>query len=502
MSTLRAPVPASDLYAAPAQPFSCWASVCALLGATALAACGGTSPSPRGDVASTAGATSAIASADASSTVVADPSAPALNPAVVTVTPIKTPLGLSVDGDPSEWGALDVLLTQTDKAQPKGASHVAVAIDEKAVHLAGTIAGVAKSGLTVALRFEAPELPPVGLGQRGGGVLPLGECEEEIPGFTLPVDDCKEVRAAYDAFVAAYAARYTRVLAITESGISAVPPATKWISAGPNLPNLLAAATFRAKRTATGFTFEADLPLGVLPRLASPSIESIALAARPGAAAPPDDAFFFASLPTPVSFDPHRAVRDWAFRFPRTGLSTFAPSWQPGDWNKVEVIQRGSGGLSLEPTERALYSKLGGGGNIEFGFIEIEVPMVLVLADGIVTGECQMGTAPNTAVKKRMRDQDGWLMVSPYQYFRGESGYGFVAGFDTCFILPDGNTATGIWTGGTLRVWDSVTPTVSPDLETLTLSGQAYDLSGGDTKQPASDTWSLDKTNGTYTEHH
>ena len=35
--------------------------------------------------------------------------------------------------------------------------------------------------------------------------------------------------------------------------------------------------------------------------------------------------------------------------------------------------------------------------------------------------------APNTAVKKRMRDQDGWLMVSPYQYFRGESGYGFVA---------------------------------------------------------------------------
>ncbi|MFO0612637.1 MAG: hypothetical protein U0414_08625 [Polyangiaceae bacterium] len=415
-----------------------------------------------------------------------------MRPAVITVTTIEPPRALTVDGDPSEWGALDVLRTQSDKPQPRGASHVAVAIDEKALHLVGTIAGTAKSGLAVALRFEAPELPPVGIAQRGGGVMPVGECTQEVPGFTLPIDECKEVRAAYDAFVAENNARYTRVFEIEASGISSTSaPVTK----------LLAGATFKSKPTAEGFSFEADLPLGALPRLAEPTIERIALAARPGAAPPPEDAYFVATLPAPLAFEPYRAVREFAFLFPRAGFSAYAPSWQPGDWNKVEVIQYAGGGLSLEPVERALYTKLGGGGNVEFGAIEVSTPMIVVLMGGAVASECPMRTAPKTVVKKRMRDQDGWLMVAPYQYSRDDAGYGVAAGFDTCFVLADGAAAPGIWTvEGMPRVWDSVAPTVSADLETLTLSGLAYDFSTGvEKKVRATDTWRLDKANGTYT---
>lgn len=412
------------------------------------------------------------------------------DPAAITITTIKVPLALSVDGDPSEWGALDVLLTQTDKPQRRGPSHVVVALDEKALHVAGAVSGPAKSGFTIALRFPAPGLPPVGVAQRFGGVAPIEDCAQA----SLPEAECKEVLSAYDAFVAVDATRYTRLLVVDDKGIT---------SSGAAVSKLLATATFKSKPTADGFTFEAELPIGVLPRSQTPAIETIDLAARAAPGVPPDDAFVGASFTAPVSFDPHRAAREWALTFGRLGgLGQAVASWQPGDFGKIEVVDRSSSGLSLEASERALYTKLGGDGKLEFGLVHVAAPTVVVIQDGHVGNTCSFTTAPKTAAKKRMRETDGWLMASAYDYFRGDAGFGRNAGFDTCFVLADGNAVTGIWSGsGMMQIWDSVKPTISADLETLTLSGQAYDFStGAQTKKYATQSWRLDKPNGAYAE--
>ena len=68
----------------------------------------------------------------------------------------------------------------------------------------------------------------------------------------------------------------------------------------------------------------------------------------------PVDAFVANSLPAPVSFEPYRAIRDLAFQFRSGGLKPRAVTYQPGDWNKVEIVEGVESGLSLEATERAL----------------------------------------------------------------------------------------------------------------------------------------------------
>lgn len=477
-----------------------------------LSACGATTPSssgssgdahtaPSASVAALSSpiepATSAAPSASPSAVASSGPATPpplTPDPSAITITTIKVPLALNVDGDPSEWGALDVLLTQTDKPQRRGPSHVAVALDEKALHLAGSVSGAAKSGFTIALRFGAPDLPSIGFPQRSGGVMSIGDCTEEVPGLSLPIDECKKVQAAYDAYVAADAARYTRVLFVDEKGIT---------STGAAISKLLATAKFKSKPTADGFTFEADLPVGALPRTQSPAIEGVDLAARVGTGAPPNDAFYGASFTSPVSFDPHRAAREWALQFGRVGgLGMTVVSWQPGDFGKIEVIDRGASGLTLEATERALYTKLGGDAKLEFGLVHVAAPTVVVIQDGHVGSTCSFSKGPKSAVKKRMRETDGWLMVSAFDYFRGDSGFGRDAGFDTCFVLADGNAVTGVWSGGgMMQVWENVTPTISADLETLSLAGQAYDFSTGvQTMKYTSQSWRLDKAEGVYTE--
>lgn len=211
----------------------CCATLCA-------AACGATSPTDAKPPLPTASATpSAPVATDASAALPdasADlPYAPPPSPAVITVTTVKVPTAIVLDGDPTEWGPLDVIppARVDGTRQGSGLSRVALALDEKAIHLVGAIGGDARSGLTVALRFGSSEVPDIGYAQRGGGLRGIGDCSEEVKGQTPPADECRAIYAAHDKFRAAHVARFTRVFHVSDSGITADDAAlSKLVAAG------------------------------------------------------------------------------------------------------------------------------------------------------------------------------------------------------------------------------------------------------------------------------
>lgn len=488
-------------------------SATAILAASVALACGATSasPSPRGDAprssasatiaalssSATAPSSSAPAASATPAAVVAAPP-PRVDPNAITVTTVKVPASITLDGDPSEWGALDVLPGVARGAAPQkpGLSHVAFALDNNAIHLVGSIAGEAKSGLTIALRFEGSEVPYIGYAQRGGGFRSIGDCSEEIEGQTPPIAECKAIYAAYDAFKAAHAARFMRVFRVTSGGISAD---------GAALAKLVASGTFKSKSTPTGFTFEAELPVAALPRVAEAPVSSVDLAAVPGASPPPSEAFFNADF-APVTFEPSGALRKYAFERARMGIvDPIVVSYQPGDWNKIEVVHHDDSGLSLEASERALFTKLGEQGDVQVGYIHVGAPIVILVQAGVPSAmTCFMREAPRKALTKKLGGVDGWLMVTSYDMFRSDMGYGRYAGFDTCFWGANGTLRSGFWQEPQGVTWDKVTPTISSDYETLALAGTAYPLDLGSkptvTMRSAAHVWRLDKTTGVYSE--
>lgn len=445
-------------------------------------ACGATTSGPLPGASGTAPIASASSDdptpSASSSAAVAD----AADPAAITVTTIAVPSRLALDGDPSEWGALTILPAVRDKQAPQraGPSHVAVALTPKSVFVVGAIAGGAKSGFSFALQFGAPGFPEVGLAQRGGGMMPIGECTEEIPGFTLPIEECKEVRATWERFVAAETARYTRVLRVDANGVT---------SEGDLVMKAIASGTFKSKATADGFTFEAELPLAVLPRATEAPIGSIGLAASvtPLAIAK-EDAFVWGNVEE-VAFEPNAPARSAAFYFTQLPTMFRRPqvTYQPGDANKVEVLDYAGGfTLTLETTEHVLYTKLGGEGEVEFGVVDVHEPVLMSTRGGKMIGFHPFHRTPKNMATKKLAGADGWLVVAPWIYESSEIGsLGVVqrASFDAAFIDKTGNLTEVFPAGGDQNAWLSVTPTIAPNLDTLTLAGKAYDLM--DTTAPA-----------------
>ncbi|MFO0617289.1 MAG: hypothetical protein U0414_32130 [Polyangiaceae bacterium] len=470
----------------------------ALLGALVLTltACSG-APRTAGKAAAPSAPPSASVPVAASSAAV-----PALDPATVTVTTLAIPASVQLDGDPSEWGALDALPPVSgEPAQKPGVSHVGVALDGEAIHLVGTIGGAAKAGLTVALKFPSPELPQIGYHGRSD-IYPIGDCTEPDPTdaeryqrpnpFQPPQEECKKLLAAYQKFTAEHLARFERVLRIDENGVT-----TEGSSAA------LDRVRFESKPTPAGFTFEADLPVELLPRCTTAPIADIALAAAPGLSAHlPEGAFVGADFDPPVHFEPLRAVREYAFaKAKERYYSEMVVSYQPGDWNKIEVVERDPSQYALEASERALYTKLGGDGDVEFGRISMLRHDVVALRAGEVVGGSWFHNAPAKPIRRRLGDVDGWLLVSAWNEPEWGEGYE-IAGFDTCFIRASDGHLTELWGGGGPRGWSKVQPSVSADLEVLTLVGTVdarFTLPYG-TPATKKYVWRLDKSKSVYVE--
>lgn len=439
------------------------------------ASCGATTPGSAPGASDTAPIASApsVDQAPSASSSAAAASAP--DPSAITVTTITVPGRLVLDGDSSEWGALTILpaVRKDQPAQKPGPSHVAVALTPKSVFLVGAIAGGAKSGFSLALHFGAPGFPEVGLAQRGGGMIPIGECTEEIPGMTLPIDECKQVRATWEKFAATESARYSRVLRVDANGVT---------GEGEALTKAIASGTFKSKASADGFTFEAELPLAVLPRASEAPVGSIGLLASTGAVDATREEIFVWGNVEDVGFEPNAAARSAAFHFTQQPTMFRRPqvTYQPGDANKVEVLDYAGGfTLSLETTEHVLYTKLGGEGDVEFGVVDVHEPVVMATRGGKMIGFHPFHTSPKNIAPKKLAGADGWLVVAPHVYETGEvSSIGTVqrASFDAAFIDKSGNLTEVFPAGGDQNAWASVTPTIAPNLDTLTLNGKAYDL--------------------------
>lgn len=450
-----------------------------------VAACSGAPRAPERATAPSASSTASVPVASASAAV------PALDPATVTVTTLAIPASVQLDGDPSEWGALDALPPAVggETAQKAGLSHVGLALDGEAIHLVGSVGGAAKKGFTLALLFEAKAFPPIGLAGRSV-IYSLEDCSNPLgPDWSrFPKDLCEDLRAAYEKFKAEQSARFTRVLHVDESGV------TSNVSS-----EALARVRFKSKPTATGFTFEADLPVDFLPRCTAAPIEHIALAAAPGFSSSIDEGTFVtASFDAPVHFEPYRAVREDAFARAATSYDLTVVSYQPGDWNKIEVVERSPSEVSLEASVRPLYTKLGGDGDVEFGQVHVSSYDIVALRAGVITGRSSFHNPPAPPIRRRMGGEDGWLLVSAWdEPVRGE-GYQD-AGFDACFIRAADGQSTELWSGS-IPVWESVKTSVSANLEVLTLRGTQSPRVSDFTAPPPKKTyvWKLDPSKGVY----
>jgi hypothetical protein len=472
----------------------------ALAGCASAAAPHDGDPVPHASSSATSASSAAPSSAPIASAS-AGPVAPPPDPSAVTVTTVSKPEHYVFDGNPSEWGSITILpgLARGQAPQVDGPSHVAVSITPDKLYILGVTSGGAKGGFQIVLHFTAPEYPDIGVAQRGGGVMPLGDCKGDNPLVPLTAADCVKVQTAYATFTAAETARYTHVLRIDANGVTSDDKA---------VAKILSGAQLKSKPSADGgFTFEAELPIAALPRATSAPIGDIGLLVSTATPKTNDEAaFFYGSFDKPIGFEPNAAVRQYAYQFGRLDAVFSHPqiSYQPGEPNKIEVLDRDATGLSLDATERVLFTKLGGEGDLEFGVTTVVRPAIVALKGGLVTGFGGFHAVPKQVGTKKLAGVDGWVVVAPWSEDRSDiESLGVVqtAGFDAAFIDKSGNVSEVF--GGTAnpRAWKKVTPTLAGNLETLTLSGNAFDLN--DTTKPAQQarqTWQWQKTTGGYLE--
>jgi hypothetical protein len=324
--------------------------------------------------------------------------------------------------------------------------------------------------VSIGLHFQAPEYLPVGFAVRGNPGLGFTYCSPEAQ------EACDKLQAGRDSFIAGELLHYRRFYRFSEAGVFD-------LDAKSSTP--LAGATIHTKKTNDGLTFEAELPVSALPRCTSTPIESIGLVAFADATAKNvDDGEWTWGGVGPAAIEPNSAVRSVAFQV-RMPLIQPALSYDPGQPNKIYSVGYGqSVGTSLASEEHVLYRKLATDGDIEIGIVEGAAPMLVSLRGGQVVDTRELRTDHMQAGKK----SKGTIVVGavidpvdPMMFPRPASH----AQFEAIMVARDGTMNEGIeGVGGPAPAWESVTPTISPRLDTLTLVGTAFSVF--DPKAPAS----------------
>jgi hypothetical protein len=189
-----------------------------------------------------------------------------------------------------------------------------------------------------ALGVGAPDLPPVGEYQRGGGIWPFMECQAS-PDQPANVDP--EANAACQALlkrrkdeVAQHERRFERLYRIDREGVR--------VQRGDGSLAPVEGARAAVRATPERATLEASIPLLALPRMSAAPVESLALVARVASAAPPpppDGGWTWVALPAPVAFEPFGDIRGALFQQAmQYGIYRVAASYQPGVPSRIEII--------------------------------------------------------------------------------------------------------------------------------------------------------------------
>ena len=290
---------------------------------------------------------------------------------LASVTIAARPATLAVDGDLTEWalpapgpaaGPSGGAAPKTPRDPQEPASRVTVAMSSAGLALAGEMSTAHEKGFWVAVLFGMPEVPAIGYWQRGGGVAPLDCDEERMTPDELA--ECKALVDAHESFAAEHVARFQSHYFVSPTGVSVE-------RSGVLTPVVGAQVAF--KPSGQGLRVEATLPSKALPRTQQAPLSSFHAYVRGGepSKAPhlPSEEWSSLTLPQPVGFEPHAALREVVFgaaeRHPP--YKPFSMSYQPGDGLEVEDIDYASSTHLLSASE-ILYSKQVQSGDLEVGF--------------------------------------------------------------------------------------------------------------------------------------
>jgi hypothetical protein len=287
---------------------------------------------------------------------------------IVILSAADVPASLQVDGDLAEWAVF-----AQKQPSPLTPSFVAITTTADSVVLLGRIRNVPEQGLWLRLETEAPELPPIGMFERGGGISPL-RCEvDEDSGIPPQFDPetCQQLTEQYDEVKKSFQATFVRQLHLTAQALSV---------RSDEQEQPIADAKYAPRTEPGAFTFEAVLPLKALPRVANVELSSLFVTPERADAPPPTEAapdrvqsVVFAR---PIRFGKDSdalqcLLQSSSLNFPRNPRF----SYQPGVPDRIYRAAN-SDGLTLGFGEGPLSSRQGGLGALELRSVHGGSPML------------------------------------------------------------------------------------------------------------------------------
>jgi hypothetical protein len=335
----------------------------------------------------------------------------------------QVPASLQVDGKLTEWPVL-----AGGNPTPLTPSFVVVTATADAVVLAGRVRDVSAQGLWLRLETDAPDFPPIGSLQRGGGIVPL-QCEAtddtQVGAAPFDADSCRSILAGYEQLEKSYAASFVRQLHLTTQALSQRVGAQE---------QPLAAAKYAFLDDAGVVTFEAVLPLSALPRTLRPDLSGLSVVPERAVSGAPSDARPKAlqgvSFARPIQFGIDSELLSCLVRG-TSGVYPTTPrySYQPGLPNRVFSVAN-VGGFQIQTDEFPLSTTEGGLGALEVRLLQ--GPQVAVFKAGELI-ECT-GVGDVLGVIKRGRG----LHVIGYNQWQDEAVGYHGAEFKVLEIEPDG----------------------------------------------------------------
>lgn len=295
----------------------------------------------------------------------------------------QVPATLELDGELGEWGVF-----ADGKPTVLTPSFVAVAATADSVVLLGRVRNLPEQGLWLWLQNEAPELPPIGTYQRGGGIMPL-QCDlPEDQRMYAPFDDdtCHRMLEQYDELQKSYAATFTRQLHLTAQAVSLR-------HGDQEAPVADAKYAFKADEGAV--TFEVVLPLSALPRTSTPELASLYVTAERAGAAPAHEpkaeALASVTFAAPIRFGLDGEMLRCLMQS-GNAMMPMTPrfSYQPGTPNHI-FRAANSGGFSIEMSEVPLSSREGGLGPFEIRSVHGGSTFLALLKQGALVECTEMG---------------------------------------------------------------------------------------------------------------
>lgn len=268
------------------------------------------------------------------------------------------PDAFKLDGSLAEW------------APGPSDNYVIVAPSPTKLVLAGAVPSSPSQGIWIALQGPSGELPPVGMWQRGGGVMTV-DCDAEVASFNgMPFTEegrvaCQAEAAANKDFADGVYSQFERTYRVTDKGVAVLD--------GTSESKPLATAKVRTVATGGGMTFEAEIDLRDMPRVAQAPLESIGVivsSTRPRRDEEKEPApFAYIGIDPPVGFEPDALMRAHVFL---PGFSFGPPplrSYQPGQGNAIQVVGYPApmATQTLTVTDHAMYTPLSTLGGYEIG---------------------------------------------------------------------------------------------------------------------------------------